>query len=129
MMGFILRLLGGRIAHKTVAKHIEGSAFDPKLGLALLRDRRVPLGSKLAALTIGAILVAGLVALELPFEAVLAALVIGIVPEGIFDGLEVLVGPVLFGCLALPHIAPRELVQQIRLERIERLDSRVIDIA
>jgi hypothetical protein len=128
MMGFFLRLFGGRIVHKAVAKQIEGSAFDPKLGLALLRDRRIPFGSKALALALAGALVAALIALEVPFEAVLAALVIGIVPEGILDGLEVIIGPILFGCLLLPHIAPQPMVQQIRRERAGILDGPVIDV-
>src|SRR5579871_5253788 len=117
MMGFLMRLFGGRMAHKAVSKRIEGSAFDPKLGYALLRDRRIPFGSKALALALGGALVAALIALEIPLEMVLAALVIGIIPEGILDGMEAVIGPFLFGCLILPHIAPRHIVQQIRRER------------
>ncbi len=127
-MGFLLRLFGGRIAHKAVSKRIEGSAFDPKLGFALLRDRRVPFGSKALALALGGALVAMLIALELPYEMVLAAMIIGIVPEGILDGLEAVIGPFLFGCLILPHIAPRNIVQQIRRERAGFVDGPVLDV-
>jgi hypothetical protein len=128
MTGLLLRLLGGRIAHKAVAKRIEGSAFDPKLGFALLRDRRISFSSKAMALGLGAALVAALIALELPFELILATLVVGLLPEGIFDGLEVVIGPILFGCLLLPHIAPAEIVQRIRNERAGIIEGQVIDV-
>ena len=62
------------------------------LGYALLRDRRVPIRTKLIALGIGA---AGDLTL---------------------DGAEAVIGPVLIATLLLPHLAPADLVRQIRAE-------------
>ena len=118
-MNFILRLLGKNIMHKTVAKHTQGSLLDIKLGFALLRDRRIPLGSKLIALAIGGALMAAFIALELPLEAVWAIVLpgLGLGLDGMLDGAEAVAGPVVFGSLLLPFLAPRPLVMQIRAER------------
>lgn len=117
MMGFLMRMFGKRVVHQAVAKQRNGGLLDIKFGFSLLRNRRVPMRYKLLALGLGAALTAGLVALELPVESILAALVIGLPFDAALDGLETMVGPVLFGVLLLPHLAPRGLVEQIRLER------------
>jgi hypothetical protein len=111
-----------------VAKRIEGTPLDAKLGFALLKDRRVPMRSKLAALALGGGITAALIALEVPFEMVLAALAVGLIPDVMIDSLEGVLGPILFGCLILPHLAPAELVQQIRLERAGLAGGAVIDV-
>jgi hypothetical protein len=88
------------------------------LGYALLRDRRVPIRTKLIALGIGAAGVGAIELLQLPVEGVVAALLplIGAAGDLALDGAEAVIGPVLVATLLLPHLAPADLVQQIRAE-------------
>jgi hypothetical protein len=88
------------------------------LGYALLRDRRVPIRTKLIALGIGAAGVGAFELLQLPVEGVVAALLplIGAAGDLALDGAEAVIGPVLIATLLLPHLAPADLVQQIRAE-------------
>jgi hypothetical protein len=88
------------------------------LGYALLRDRRVPIRTKLIALGIGAAGVGAIELLQLPVEGVVAALLplIGAAGDLALDGAEAVIGPVLIATLLLPHLAPADLVQQIRAE-------------
>jgi len=88
------------------------------LGYALLRDRRVPIRAKLIALGIGAAGVGAIELLQLPVEGVVAALLplIGAAGDLALDGAEAVIGPVLIATLLLPHLAPADLVQQIRAE-------------
>ncbi|HZP83695.1 MAG TPA: hypothetical protein VFB21_18790 [Chthonomonadaceae bacterium] len=118
MLRLLLRLLGGRMAHKAAARHAgSGGALDIRFGFALFRDRRVPPGAKLLAVGLGAALVAALIALELPLEGLWGLLLplLG-VPFVTLDGLEMILGPALLGALLLPRLAPKSLVQQIRKE-------------
>ena len=88
------------------------------LGYALLRDRRVPIRTKLIALGIGAAGVGAFELIQLPVEGVVAALLplIGAAGDLALDGAEAVIGPVLIATLLLPHLAPADLVQQIRAE-------------
>ena len=88
------------------------------LGYALLRDRRVPIRTKLIALGVGAAGVGAIELLQLPVEGVVAALLplIGAAGDLALDGAEAVIGPVLIATLLLPHLAPADLVQQIRAE-------------
>jgi hypothetical protein len=88
------------------------------LGYALLRDRRVPVRTKLIALGIGAAGVGAIELLQLPVEGVFAALLpfIGAAGDLTLDGAEAIIGPLLIATLLLPHLAPAELVRQVRAE-------------
>jgi hypothetical protein len=88
------------------------------LGYTLLRDRRVPIRTKLIALGIGAAGMGAIELLQLPVEGVVAALLpfIGAAGDLALDGAEAIIGPVLIATLVLPHIAPPALVRQIRAE-------------
>jgi hypothetical protein len=88
------------------------------LGYALLRDRRVTIRAKLMALGIGAAGVGAIELLQLPVEGVVAALLplMGAAGDLALDGAEAVIGPVLIAALLLPHLAPADLVQQIRAE-------------
>ena len=88
------------------------------LGYALLRDRRVPIRAKLIALGIGAAGVGAIELLQLPVEGVVAALLplMGAAADLALDGAEAVIGPVLIATLLLPHLAPADVVQQIRAE-------------
>jgi hypothetical protein len=95
------------------------SKMNMTLGYALLRDRRVPIRTKLIALGIGAAGVGAIELLQLPVEGVVAALLplIGAAGDLALDGAEAVIGPVLIAALLLPHLAPADLVQQIRAEK------------
>jgi hypothetical protein len=88
------------------------------LGYALLRDRRVPIRTKLIALGIGAAGVGAIELLQLPLEGVFAALLplVGAAGDLTLDGAEAVIGPVLIATLLLPHLAPTDLVRQVRAE-------------
>jgi len=95
------------------------------LGYALLRDRRVPIRSKLIALGIGAATVGAIELLQLPIEGVVAAVLplIGVAGDFALDGAEAVLGPLLIATLILPHLAPVDLVRQIRAESERRAYS------
>ena len=104
---------------RQIPHEVPWKALDLKLGYALLRDRRVPFRAKAAslALGLGALLLVGV--LELPVEAIMAALVpfVGLGGDVLLDGVEIIVGPLLAACLVLPYLAPSNVVAQIRRER------------
>jgi hypothetical protein len=89
------------------------------LGYALLRDRRVPIRTKLIALGIGAAGVGAIELLQLPVEGIVAVLLplLGAAGDLTLDGAEAVIGPVLIATFLLPHLAPADLVQQIRAEK------------
>ncbi|HYY30240.1 MAG TPA: hypothetical protein VE860_20020 [Chthoniobacterales bacterium] len=92
------------------------------LGYALLRDRRVSLRPKLAALGMG-LAAAGLMELlQIPLESLFALVlpVVGIAGDVTLDGAEAVVLPVLVATLLMPYLAPPEIVQQLRAERAAR---------
>ncbi|HSZ79660.1 MAG TPA: hypothetical protein VK775_19800 [Chthoniobacterales bacterium] len=88
------------------------------LGYALLRDRRVPIRTKLIALGIGAAGVGAIELLQLPLEGVFAALLplVGAAGDLTLDGAEAVIGPILIATLVLPHLVPADLVRQVRAE-------------
>ena len=88
------------------------------LGYALLRDRRVPIRTKLIALGLGAAGVGAIELLQLPLEGVFAALLpfVGAAGDLTLDGAEAVIGPILIATLVLPHLVPADLVRQVRAE-------------
>ena len=88
------------------------------LGYALLRDRRVPVRTKLIALGLGAAGIGAIELLQLPIEGLVAALLpfVGVAGDLALDGAEAVLGPVLIATLLLPYLAPPDLVRQIRAE-------------
>jgi hypothetical protein len=88
------------------------------LGYALLRDRRVPIRTKLIALGIGAAGVGAIELMQLPLEGVFAALLplVGAAGDLTLDGAEAVIGPILIATLVLPHLVPADLVRQVRAE-------------
>jgi hypothetical protein len=93
-------------------------AMNMPLGYALLRDRRVPIRTKLIALGIGAATVGAIELLQLPIEGVVAMLLpfIGAAGDLALDGAEAVIGPVLIATLLLPYLASPDLVRQVRTE-------------
>ncbi len=122
MFAWALRLFG----HHAVKHAVTGGKrplIDIGLGLALLRDRRVPLARKALALLLGAAAVFALISLEVPVETILGILlnVPGVGLDMVVDGLEVIAGPILFGALFLIRVAPPAVVEQIKGERYSLL--------
>ncbi len=120
MLGKLALFAGKRLVHKTVAKETQNRGHDLKLGFALFRDKRVPVSSKLVAIALG---IAGIVALdvlEIPAEALvaLALPIIGIPLDMAVGGIENVVGPFLLSAFALTFVAPKEIVDQVRRERV-----------
>lgn len=112
--------VGGLVASQVARQHVgENKLFDVKLGSALLKDRRVAIGTKSMAMALGIALVMLIDTLELPFEAVLAFLMplVGMGINIAVDGLEYVAGSLLFAALLIPHLTPKALVQKIRGER------------
>lgn len=91
--------------------------FDFKLGMRLLRDRRVPLKTKATALGLGLLAVFVLEMAQLPLQTLLMLLpLVGLAADAALDGIELLAGPLLVASLALPFLAPREVVEELRAE-------------
>ena len=122
----IASLIGRHFVRRAVAtgaQKASGGAIDPKFGMKLLRDARVPVKSKIAALALGLGAVFVLEILELPLQTALMFLlpVIGLAADFALDGVELLAGPLLVASLTLQWIAPRDVVDQIRAEGDGRL--------
>lgn len=109
MIGSTIRL--PRLFHRPI--------LDVRLGFALMRDRRVPLRSKLLAVLIGLAITGLMEFLELPFESIFAMLlpVLGVVGDGVIAGAEMISGPLLIACALLPFLSPRDVVDRIHSER------------
>jgi len=118
----LLRLLGHRAARGALVQHTaSGGALDIHLGIALLRDRRVPIATKLLALALGVAGMSLLIALELPIEAFLAILLpgVGLVAGFVLDGMEGIIGPFVLAALIMRRIAPAPIVATIIQERAD----------
>lgn len=112
MLRFLLLHFGHRIASQSGV----GRVLDWKLGLRLLRERRVAPSTKLLSLGLGIGALVLLNALEFPAASALALLVpvLGFAGDLALEGVELLAVPFFVATLALPHLAPRELVEQVR---------------
>lgn len=119
MLSWIVRILGHRAAQKVLGPPRPGGALDIRFGMAILRDRRVPLRYKLLALALGVGIMMAVVAAEIPIESALALLLpfLGVELDLLADGAEMLIGPPLLAALLLPHLAPRPLIEALRAER------------
>ena len=79
-----------------------------QLGYALLRDRRVPIRTKLIALGIGAAAIGAIEMLQLPVEGIIAVLLpfVGAAGDLVMDSAEAVIGPVLIATILLPISRP-----------------------
>ena len=116
MIQSILRLLGGHLLQRAVAQGGLTKAFDWRLGLQLMRNGAVPARCKIQAGVLGVLALIALEVLELPIQAALWAFLplIGFAADAAIDGVELLVVPFLVATIALPFIAPRDIVDRIR---------------
>lgn len=112
----LLARSAARHAAKHAAKHAHRRGWlNVRLGMALFRDRRVSVGTKLLALGLGLGLTMIAEALQLPLEGIFAALMplVGIVLDVAIDGLELIALPMIFGSILLTHLAPRMIVDDV----------------
>lgn len=107
MANRIISLMRAKAVDRAVNKHARGGGLlDIRYGFSLLTSRNVPVMRKVLALGIGALLAAIVISLELPFESIVAGLLnlFGIGLDVVFDGFELIVGPVLFAALLMPKL-------------------------
>lgn len=129
MLNIMLRLFGERALHKAMARSPRNNPLDVKFGISLLRDRRIPLSSKLIAFGMGAGILAILLAVEVPLEAIVTFLAPILMPlDFALDGFELIALPLLLMALLIAYVAPRQIVDQIRDERTIAQNGPVIDV-
>lgn len=107
------------------AAQMSGGRLDPKLGFRLLRDRRVPIAAKMAALALGVAAAGAMQIAEAPLELLLLMVPVLGVADVAADGLEIFAIMLGVASVALPFLIPRELLAKIRHEG----DGRVFDAA
>ena len=119
MIQTLLRLLGGQLLHRAVSSGGLQKAFDWRLGLRLMRDGRVPMRAKFQSIALGVTALVALEVLELPIQTALWAFlpIIGFAADAAIDGIELLAVPFLISTIALPFLAPRDVVNSIRGKR------------
>ncbi|MDB5100956.1 MAG: hypothetical protein JWM80_5377 [Cyanobacteria bacterium RYN_339] len=102
------------VARRGIARYV-----DVGLGMTLMRDPRVPVRSKAMAVGLSAAIMAGLIAAEIPLEAMLALLVpiLGPAVDLAIDGAEEALGTLFLSTLVIQKLAPKDVVEAIRLER------------
>lgn len=129
MLNIMLRLFGERALHKAMARSPRNNPLDVKFGISLLRDRRIPLSSKLIAFGMGAGILAILLAVEVPLEAIVTFLAPILMPlDFALDGFELIALPLLLMALLIAYVAPRQIVDQIRDERTIAQNGPVIGV-
>ena len=119
MIKYLWNRVGRQAAHAVVGGQLHGSRLNMKLGFALLRDRRIGIWPKLFALALGGSAAAVLIALEIAPEWILAVILpgLGMALDFVADGMEAVLVPFLLAALVLPFVAPRDLVEQVIMER------------
>jgi hypothetical protein len=126
MWGNVLKVVGRQAVHKAVAHQAKRGKLNPRLGLALLRDKRVPFGVKFKAVVLALMGMLCLNILEIPAEMILmvALPMLGVPINIAWNGLENIVGPILLTALLLPFLAPKEIVEPALMVQ----DGSVIDV-
>lgn len=114
----MLRLLLTHFGHHFLKQSGASRVLDWKLGLRLLRDRRVPAATKMLSFGLGLCALFAVEVLEFPLESALALLVpvLGLAADLAIDGIELLAVPFFVATLVLPFLAPRAVVAQLRGE-------------
>jgi len=99
---------------RLIAHHVSGF-LNLGQGRRMFMDRSIPVRPKAAAIAIGSIVTAFLVAMEVPLETVTGLLLpfVGELLDIMVDGIEVLVLPMLIASAVLPHLVPKRPVQII----------------
>jgi len=107
---------GRHATHKAITHEAHRRGWlNLRLGFALLRDRRVSLLTKLASLASGVVLTAILVAIEFPLEGLIGLLLpfLGLAFDFVFDGLEIVVLPLLVSAIVIRWLAPKNVVASL----------------
>ncbi|AIE83909.1 hypothetical protein [Fimbriimonas ginsengisoli] len=109
--------LVSRALGRKAAKHAHRRGWlDVRLGIRLLRDNRIGAGTKLLALALGVGATLVLLALEVPLEAIVTAIMPLLIGFDIaIDGIEMVALPLIFGAILLTHLAPKPIVEAARL--------------
>ena len=112
----LLTLVLGRAFAHFLASPSAKKLLDWRLGLQLLRDRRVPLKSKFSAVALGFAALLILEIAQMPLQLALYTLlpILGIAIDFASDGLELLIIPSIVALLAMQFVTPREIVERIR---------------
>lgn len=115
MIRSLLQLLGREMVNRAVS-NASVKRFDWRLGVRLLRDKRVPLRTKGQSLMLGVFALMALEILELPIQTALWMLLplVGFAADVAVDGLELLAVPFFVATIVLPFLAPREVVDSLR---------------
>ena len=115
-MANIIGLIGRHAPKAALGQAHSHGWIDLKLGLALLRDQRVSVLAKLASVASGVGLTAVMIALEVPLEGIIGALlpILGIMFDVAFDGIEFLILPVVIGSIVIRWFAPKHVVDELR---------------
>ena len=118
MLNVAFRMLGRHAMHRVLAKQAPTGRMDFRFGMKLWRDRRVPAKAKIQALLLSLLAMFFLNVLEIPAEAILllALPMLGIPIDIAWNGLENIVGPILFMGWMLPRLTPKPIVEQILRE-------------
>jgi len=116
MIRSLLHLLGREMVNRAASHGPVKRVFDWRLGARLLRDRRVPLRTKGQSLLLGFLALGALEVLELPLQTALWVLLplVGFAADLAVDGIELVAVPFFVATIALPFLAPREVVESLR---------------
>lgn len=110
----MLKHLFIHLLRQQAAQHLSASKnLDWRLGARLLRDARVPLRAKAQSVALGMVALLVLNTLQLPLDALLIWLLplVGFAVDFAWNGLELVAIPFFVATLALPFLAPREVVE------------------
>lgn len=131
MIRSLLRLLGREMVGQAVAHGSVKRVFDWRLGVRLLRDKRVPLRTKTQSLFLGLLALGALEVLELPLQTALWMLLplVGFAADLAVDGIELVAVPFFVATIALPFLAPREVVEELRRESGASIPSAPEDLS
>lgn len=100
--------MGHLFAHAVAKKAQKDGILDIRRGFQFFKDRRVAVGTKFGAFTIGALVTGLLVMLELPLEVILSLLMpSAFIIDGLVDGAEIILLPVIIAAAVLPHLVRR----------------------
>ena len=131
MLRILLGLLGHKLVKETVGQKVIGSRFNIKLGIALMRDGRLPWRYRFGAMSIGALTAFLLDLVELPLGAIFAVIlpIIGVPIDLALLGIEDMAILPIVTLMALPFLAPKWLVEKVQQERtIGTLSPLTIDV-
>lgn len=114
-----MKAVGKGLAHAVVQTHAQNRVRSRlKTGFRLFGCRQIPVITKVLAFALGGFLTLMLIGLELPLEGILGFVlpVFGITADVLFDGVELVALPIVFGSLFLTWLAPRPIYDFYRAQ-------------